>query len=227
MRGRLTTCRSRKNRAGFTLLEVLLSVALGAFIMTAITAFLFSMAELWGHGANERLFQKHARGVARFLENGFQKANSQYDSVEGGSAPVFWMNWEGDDTEKISYLSFELEEAPGALIWPDDPLPHVVCSLQLDPTEGLFLLWRSRLEETFDEDPPRRTMVSPFVKAISYHYIDYEEENPEWEILDTPDQEADGTYVMPARIEIVFRFKDEEVKRQLVLPTIMEGTPIL
>ena len=37
-----------KGKSGFTLLEVMLAVAIGAMIMVAATAFLFSMAELWG-----------------------------------------------------------------------------------------------------------------------------------------------------------------------------------
>ncbi|EDY82958.1 hypothetical protein VDG1235_2581 [Verrucomicrobiia bacterium DG1235] len=209
------------------MLEVLLAVAMGAFIMTAITTFIFSMAELWGAGSNERLFEKHARGVSRFLESGFLKASARYSTEAEGSSPVFWMNWEGDDSRNEEFLSFELERSPGALIWPEDPLPHVVCSLQFDEDEGLFLLWRSRLEEVFDEDPPRRTLISPFVREIRYHYINYEEENPEWEIETTPLQEADQTYILPERIEILFVFKTEEIRRQLILPKIMEGTPIL
>lgn len=214
-------------RAGFTLLEVLLAVALGAFILTAMTSFLFSMAELWGVGANERLFQKHARGVSRFLENGFQTASARYDTTGSGNSPVFWMNWEGDAVATESFLSFELQQSPGALVWPDEPLPHVVCSLKFDPREGLFLLWRSRLEESFDEEAPRRTLISPFVKEIEYHYIDYTEENPQWKIEKTPLQEADNEYLMPERIVLRFRFDKEEVVRQLILPKIMEGTPIL
>lgn len=216
-----------KMKAGFTLLEVLLAVALGAMILTSMTAFLFSMAELWGVGSNERLFEKHARGVSRFLESGFQNASQRYDEAAGGNESLFWHNWEGDDTRRESFLSFELKKSPGALIWPEDPLPHVVCSLEFDEDEGLFLLWRSRLEEAFDEDPPRRTLISPFLKEIEYHYINYEEENPEWEIEDEPMQEADDSYLMPERIVLTFRFKQEEVTRQLILPKIMEGTPIL
>lgn len=219
--------RRRGNQAGFTLLEVLLAVALGAMIIVSMTSFLFSMAELWGVGSNERLFQKHARGVSRFIENSFQKASHRYNEAENGNESLFWFNWEGDDTTRESFLSFELKESPGALIWPENPLPHVVCSLQFDPDEGLLLLWRSRLEEVFADDPPRRTLISPFVKEVEYHYINYEEENPEWEIETTPLQEADDSYLMPERIVLKFRFKGEEVTRQLILPKIMEGTPIL
>lgn len=221
------TGRSFRSKQGFTLLEMLLAVALGAYLVTMMTAFLFSMAGLWGAGSNERLFEKHARGVSRFLEHSFQTASSRYSTSDDSNAPVYWMNWEGDESAKDFFLTFELEKSPGALIWPEDPMPHVVCSLFFDPDEGLFLLWRSRLEEDFDEDPPRKTMISPFVRQVEYHYINYEEENPQWEIETTPLQEADGTYVSPERIELVFEFKGEEVKRQLILPKTMSGTPIL
>lgn len=216
-----------RGKLGFTLIEVLLAVALGAVFMTLMTTFLFSMAELWGAGSNERLFQKHARGVSRFLERSFQSASTRYATEANAAGPVFWMNWEGDETLKDSFLSFELQQSPGALIWPDAPLPHVVCSIQFDQDDGLFLLWRSRLEADFDEDPPRRTLISPFLKEVEYHYIDYEEDKPEWDIETIPLQEANGQYTMPERIVLTFRFKNEEIKRQLILPKVMEGTPIL
>lgn len=215
----------RRGQSGFTLIEVLLAVAMGAFILTAMTTFLFSMAELWGAGSNDRLFGKHARGVSRFLEQSFQTASSRY-AEDGAEPPVFWFKWEGDGARNAEYLSFELERSPGALVWPIEPLPHVVCSLEFDAGEGLFLLWRSRLEESFEDDPPRRTLISPFVEEVTYHYIDYEEENPQWEIETTPKQEADRSNILPQRVEFVFRFKDLEVKRQLMLPKAMEGTPV-
>lgn len=215
----------RSGKAGFTLLEVLLAVTLGAFILTAMTTFLFGMAELWGAGANDRLFVKHARGVSRFLEQTFTLARGRYDE-EGDTTPVHWMDWSGDDTQTQQYLSFELEESPGALVWPENPMPHVVCSLDFEEGEGLFLLWRSRLEEGFLDDPPRRTLISPFVTRVRYHYINYAEENPEWEIVTAPRQEADRSYVLPQRIEFRFEFNGEVVDRQLAIPAPVEGVPI-
>lgn len=215
-------------RGGFTLLEVLLAVALGAFILTAITSFIFGMAELWGAGSNERLFEKHARGVSRFIESSFQKASLRYaGEEEEGNQSLFWMDWEGDGTSREEYLSFELEQSPGALIWPEDPLPHIVCSLEFEEGAGLYLLWRSRLEDIFDEEPPRRTLISPFVSLVRYHYIDYTEDDPEWEISEEPERETDDSYVMPERIELVFQFGREQIERQIILPQILEGTPIL
>jgi len=227
MRGLRHRAAQQGRRGGFTLLEVLLAVALGAVLLTSMTTLLFGMAELWGAGSNERLFEKHARGVSRFIESSFQKASLRYASEEEGNEPLFWMDWEGDSYQKREFLSFELDQSPGALIWPEDPLPHVVCSLDFDGREGLFLLWRSRLEDVFDEEPPRRTLISPFVKQIRYHYIEYEEDDPEWEIEEEPLTEVDDTYLMPERIELVFQFGSEEIERQIILPKLMEGTPIL
>ncbi len=213
-------------KRGFTLLEVLLAVALGAVIMTVATTFVFSMAELWGAGADERLFKKHTRGVSRFLERSFQTASARYSEDSKGASPVSWMDWEGDDSQQAQYLSFELEKSPGALVWPQDPMPAVVCSLELDGEDGLFLLWRSRLEADFAEEPPRRTLISPFVREIRYHYIDYAVENPVWEITTEPKRNADQSLPLPQRVELMFEYKNQIVARQLVLPAPQRGVPL-
>ena len=56
-----------KIRAAFTLLEVLLALALTALVLTALNTFIFAMGELWGRGTDVRLFDQHVRAVTRFL----------------------------------------------------------------------------------------------------------------------------------------------------------------
>ena len=53
---------------GFTLLELLLSLALVGLLLVAMNQFIFSMGELWGRGADVRLFDQHVRAVTRFVE---------------------------------------------------------------------------------------------------------------------------------------------------------------
>jgi len=212
-------------RSGFTLLEIMFAVFMGAALLVAATTFVFSLGELWGKGANVWLFQKHVRGVSRFLEQSFQTSSWKLSDGEVESV-VYWSNRGGREYENEELLTFELENSPGVLLWPEDPLPYVVCSLELDDEEGLYLLWRSRLEEDFGEEEPRKTLISPFVKGIKYFYIDPEDEDAEWEIEEDPVKETDGTFTLPQRIEIIFEYEGQEEKRQIPLPSLFSGVPM-
>ena len=212
-------------RSGFTLLEIMFAVFMGAALLVAATTFVFSLGELWGKGANVWLFQKHVRGVSRFLEQSFQTSSWKLSDGELESV-VYWSNRGGREYENEELLTFELENSPGVLLWPEDPLPYVVCSLELDDEEGLYLLWRSRLEEDFGEEEPRKTLISPFVKGIKYFYIDPEDEDAEWEIEEDPVKETDGTFTLPQRIEIIFEYEGQEEKRQIPLPSLFSGVPM-
>ena len=207
------------------MLEIMFAVFMGAALLVAATTFVFSLGELWGKGANVWLFQKHVRGVSRFLEQSFQ--TSSWKLSDGGvESVVYWANRGGREYENEELLTFELEKSPGVLVWPEDPLPYVVCSLELDDEEGLYLLWRSRLEEDFGEEEPRKTLISPFVKGIKYFYIDPEDEDAEWEIEEEPVKETDGTFTLPQRIEIIFEYEGQEEKRQIPLPSFFIGVPM-
>ena len=201
------------------------AVFMGAALLVAATTFVFSLGELWGKGANVWLFQKHVRGVSRFLEQSFQTSSWKLSDGELESV-VYWSNRGGREYENEELLTFELENSPGVLLWPEDPLPYVVCSLELDDEEGLYLLWRSRLEEDFGEEEPRKTLISPFVKGIKYFYIDPEDEDAEWEIEEDPVKETDGTFTLPQRIEIIFEYEGQEEKRQIPLPSLFSGVPM-
>jgi len=200
------------------------AVFMGSALLVAATAFVFALGELWGKGANVWLFQKHVRGVSRFLEQSVQKSGWKMPTGEA-QTPIYWSSRGGRAYENQQLLTFELEKSPGVLVWPDTPLPHVVCSLELDREEGLYLLWRSRLETDFAEEEPRKTLISPFVTDIKYYYIDTEDEDAEWEVEDEPTKETDGQFLLPQRIEIVFEYEGREEKRQIVLPVLFNGVP--
>ena len=214
-----------RSKSGFTLLEIMFAVFMGAALLVAVTTFVFSLGELWGKGANVWLFQKHVRGVSRFLEQTFQTSSWKLSDGEVESV-VYWSNRGGREYENEELLTFELEKSPGVLVWPEDPLPYVVCSLEIDDEEGLYLLWRSRLEEDFGEEEPRKTLISPFVKGIKYFYIDPEDKDAEWEIEEDPVKKTDGTFTLPQRIEIIFEYEGQEEKRQVSLPSLFSGVPM-
>ena len=62
-------------KRAFTLLEILLALALTALVLVSLNTFVFSMGELWGRNADVRLFDRHVRAVTRFLESELRTAS--------------------------------------------------------------------------------------------------------------------------------------------------------
>lgn len=209
---------SRVHSSGFSLIEVLVAVVLAGALIIASNMFLLSMGELWGRGTDERMFDRHVRGVSRFLENVSREA------VPAGGA-------EGDyftlDTPKgyeglpVPLLSFEVNEAPGVCAWPGKPLPRVVLWLNVTRDDGLVLLWKSRLEEDFGEVAPRVTPLSPFVSGVEFEY--YDEDRKDWRRETTLLTESGGTPRVPGRIRLHFTRGEKTEAVSIALPVKGSG----
>ncbi|MFM8549274.1 MAG: prepilin-type N-terminal cleavage/methylation domain-containing protein, partial [Verrucomicrobiota bacterium] len=61
-------------RRGFTLLEMLIAMALLGALMVALNTFHVSMGELWGSGRDQRLFDQHARAATGLVRQAFEQA---------------------------------------------------------------------------------------------------------------------------------------------------------
>ena len=59
---------------GFSLLEMLVSLALLGILMVTLNTFLFSMSELWGGGRDKRLFDQHTRAATALVKRAFAEA---------------------------------------------------------------------------------------------------------------------------------------------------------
>lgn len=224
--GRTAVRRRCGRRCGFTLLEVLLAVALGALLMVAANTFVLSMSELWGRGAEVRLFDQHVRGVTRFIENLQRQAVVLEEARAQGDATtlVRFGRPAGYDALDTPLLVFEVPQAPGVCVWPGPPLPAVVCAWQVTADEGLTLLWQSRLEEGFGEVRPRKTLVSPFVTAMSYEYFDPEAEA--WSREARPLADAPGQYRVPTRVRFTFAYDGMTREVSVQLPAVSGGAPL-
>lgn len=212
------------NRRGFTLLELLMAITIGAMLMVAATTFVFSMGELWGRGTDERLFDRHVRGVSRFIDGLLRDAAASANAA-GQTEAIWWEEPPGSEYAGDEMLTFEVEASPGVLVWPSEALPNVVCFLQFD-RDGLFLLWKSRLEADFEDDPPRRTRLSPFVTDIRYFYYDTEDDPPTWDEEDEPSTDSQGDPLIPNRIQIAFTYGETSRLINLVLPGSPAGVPL-
>jgi prepilin-type N-terminal cleavage/methylation domain-containing protein len=207
---------SASDSKGFTLLEVLLALALLGSLLVALNVFVFSMAEAWGRGRDERLFAQHARAVTNHVEDLLEAASL---GAVGDAPTVKEIRQEnGGDAPK---LTFTLPEGSRLLTWPEAPLPDVELSLSVDEGKGLIIGWQSRLEIRRDREAPRATVISPFVTSIGWEY--YDASFKRWELLDEPKRENAGTYLVPQRMRLRFSHGKMNLERVLIVPVRGEG----
>ena len=208
--------------SAFTLLEILLALALTALVLVSLNVFVFSMGELWGRNADVRLFDRHVRAVTRFLEAELRTA-ALPPAAAAGATPLAPQEITPLSGTTANLLTFELPAGSRLLVWPDHPLPEVVCSLQVRPRDGLVLLWHSRLEQKFADDPPRETVVTPLVTALAYDY--YDADFRTWKTESALRKDTSGRLETPQRLRLSFAYGKLKRESVITLPAPTEGLP--
>jgi len=171
------------------------------------------MGELWGRRADARLFDQHVDAVTRFLA-GELRAATFPPAARAYATPVTGVPVTPLNGIAGNLITFELPAGSRFLSWPDRPLPEVVCSLQARDGEGLFLLWHSRLETRFADDPPRETLITPLVTALSFDY--YDDSFKRWTTETTLRTDSNNQSVAPQRLRL--RFVYNKLSRETTVP---------
>ncbi|HWA26660.1 MAG TPA: prepilin-type N-terminal cleavage/methylation domain-containing protein [Lacunisphaera sp.] len=210
--------RARSRRA-FTLVEVLLSLALLAMLLVALNQFLLSMGELWGRNREQRLFDQHVRAVARYVEDLLQRGTLVPDSGRRLRVQPSVVAGVG----RGPLLTFDLPAGDRMLPWPGHPLPDVQCALDFLPGRGLVLYWQSRWELDFEKAAPRALVLSPFVSRVDYEF--YRKETRTWAAQDSLVGGDAAAKALPARCRLHFEH-DRLTAEQLVrVPPAVPGLP--
>jgi prepilin-type N-terminal cleavage/methylation domain-containing protein len=208
-------------RGGFTLLELLLSLALIGMLLVAMNQFIFSMGELWGRGTDVRLFDRHVRAVTRFVEKTL-RATALPSALGVQALSVQEVRTPQGVTENL--LTFELPAGSRVLPWPGTPLPDVVCALGLRQDQGLVLYWHSRFEAHFADEPPRGTVLSPLVTAISYDYYNAAFDN--WQNHPALQRDSSGQWQLPTRLRLRFTYGRLTRETIVTLPVVSQALPL-
>jgi len=223
-----------RKQKGFSLVEVLLALAIGGLILTAATALLVTISQAWANRpATRDAFDAHVNGVANFLTAMLEEAtlpegvNAAKKAISLDRAPGFS---ETDDP----LVRFYLREAPPLFFWPE---PGSVANrvhgfLQVDKRDGLRLLWYSDLQELEknekgvrepeDEDELFCTVISPFCREVFYCYYgdkdDSDNDLKKWEITDELEEDiSSGDFRLPAFVQLVFKWDEENLERVVSL----------
>lgn len=217
------TFSSRRHAArAFTLLEILLALALVSLVLVSMNSFVFSMGELWGRNTDRRLFEQHVRAVTRFLENELRAA-ALPPAARADSTPFAVQEVRPQSGMMENMLTFELPAGSRLFNWPERPLPEVVCSFQVRPNEGLVVLWHSRLEKNFETDPPRETVVTPLVSALAYDYWDADLKR--WTTETQVKMDSQNRPLTPNRLRLNFAYNRITRESIVTLPTPGQALP--
>jgi prepilin-type N-terminal cleavage/methylation domain-containing protein len=209
-------------RAGFTMIEILIAVALVGLILVALNTFIFSMGELWGKNTDVRLFNQHVRNVTRFMQEEMERAALPPAGRSGQNAIAPQeVKPQNGSTEQM--ITFELPQGSRLISWPGRALPDVVCSLTVRDREGLILLWHSRLEKNFADDPPRETVITPLVTELDYDY--YDADFKRWKTETSLQKDATGQVKSPQRLRFKFTYEKMTRETMITLPSMTEGLP--
>jgi len=212
---------SAEGRGGFTLIEMVLSLALIALLLVAMNQFIFSMGELWGRGTDVRLFDRHARAVTRFVE---KLVGSTALPEAQGTGGLTVEEIRLPDGMTMPLITFELPAGSHVLPWPAAPLPDVVCSLGVRPDQGLVCYWHSKIETHFADEAPRATVLSPLVTGLSYDY--YNASYNRWQNYPAMQRDSAGRWQVPTRLRLQFTYG--KLTRELVvtLPSSSQALPL-
>lgn len=210
-------------RGGFTLLEILLSLALIGLLLVSLFTFIFSMGELWGRNTDVRLFDLHVRAVTRFLEHELRAA-ALPPAARANSTPIAPQEIRPQNGLAENLLTFELPGGSRLFTWPERPLPEVMCSFQARPNEGLIVLWHSRLEKNFETDPPRETVVTPLVTALAYDYFDAD--TSRWTTETMLKLDSQRNPLTPQRLRLTFTYNKMKRDSVVTLPMPVGALPL-
>jgi len=213
----------RSVRSAFTLLEMLIALALMGFLMIALNTVVFSMGELWGRNTDQHLFDQHVNAVTHFLQDQFNEATFP-PAARANATPITPLPITPATGMQDNLMTYELPGGSRFLNWPGHPLPEVVCSLQVRANDGLYLLWHSRLETNYLTAPPRETRITPLVTAIGYDY--YNTTSKQWTTQTTVQLDSGGNPLAPNRVRLTFTYGKLKPRTvSIVVPTALQGPP--
>lgn len=229
-------------RRAFSLLEIILAVAVSGMLLTFVMFHIVSLSNIWLNSGDNDFFQQHAEGVTVFLNSAFAAS----EAVEGGARrdddaevgetrdlerdsttqarAIEWSSPPGEGGFTDPLLTFRLKEVPGVMAYEGDPLPGITAYLKFERGQGLALIWHSRLETIEQSSDLRTTLLSQFVDDINYAYYDAEDDS--WREEPEPYEDDGGRLLLPDFLKLTFIYQDEEIITTVHIPMTDANVPL-
>lgn len=216
---------ARRSRAAFTLIEMVVTLAIMGTFLTLLSFHLVGLSNIWLNRSDDDAFEQHVEGVTLFLRKALEASEATPGEED---LPVEWERPPGWSDLDDPLLHFRQREAPALLVREGIRLPAVHAFLHFDRDTGLSIIWYSdfRAEEIEQTRDLLRTPLSSFVSAVHYAY--YDREQDDWEILEDPEQEnLDEAFQLPDYLRLTFSHPDKgDRERFLFIPQRSPDLPL-
>ncbi len=244
-----------RRRAGFTLLEMLLALAVAGLLVGASSQLIVSLSHIWAHRTDADSFEEHADGVARFLSRSFAEslgrhqpewtggkadaASEQIEALqeaEATSGSGLWKN-EGvsmgridkDDAITPPTLNWKFFLLPPALGGDAPPASAgVEAWLVFEQGRGLAIVWRDiRNVQPGIVGDEDELLRSSLVSAFvtKLEYLYRDDERKQWLEEEKP-REFGGDYKLPDFLRITFEEGGRTSVRMVRVPKDRRTMPI-
>jgi len=226
----------RTNYTAFSLIEVLLSFAIGMVLMVAATFYLYSITQAYEQLKQEPSFEEHVDHLLGLLETWVgpvvqfpvtvakedEQPSPQVESQKmnkprrKGKGHIRWEVPPGGVNTQDYLLAFDLQRETSFLELLPGATPHFTGYLYVEPSKGLFLIYQTIYQK---KDNPQKAyiyLLSPYVKSLSYRYYDAQQQI--WSTQERmPVQASDQNPQIPHVLVLTFQQGDEDIQREILI----------
>lgn len=221
-------------KRGFTLIEVLFSLAISAIVMVGACVLMFNMSSILERFEEEEPFDVHVNGVEVFLKSVLKNSQMPDSRDYTNSFAAFAENanlGKGNPPDSMmgdkSKICFGVRDDIPFFLSRRGFSPEKDAWLDFREKDGLYIIWTFAKNENYnsasDDRPIYESLVSPFVVSMSYVYIDDDGRWLEEEDMDYVSSSSVASNQMPNFIKLVFERGKETHTRYISLLSNVDG----
>lgn len=196
-------------RKAFTLIEVVIAIALAGILLTASAGVVMNTVNLWEKSENVASLDRHLSGLDRFLSALIDsQKTSQIAQSETGKT-IVGCTWTQPPDKEETFPQFTISENYPILRHEEKPLPKITAWLYWD-NDGLWLISQSSRQRNENENYVTFTLLSPRLSSVSI--LKRNESSGDWEEIDT----VDATALQSPALRLVLRFEESGKHRERI-----------
>ena len=188
-------------RNAFTLLEVVIAIALAGILMTASAGVVMNTVNLWDKSENIVSLDRHLAGLDRFLSALIESQKTTQVAQSNSGKTIVGCTWTQPPDKEEMFPQFTIRENYPLIQLEEKPLPKITAWLYWD-NDGLWLISQTTRQRNENENFVSFTLLSPHLDSA--RILVWEEESEAWEEVDS----VDNSILQSRSLRLALRFNE-------------------